>query len=59
MTDGICFAGLDVHARKAAAAAAAVAVQLGCGEVFKAAAGVADGSDRVARDAAGPGPRGL
>ncbi len=32
MTDGICFAGLDVHARKTAAAA----VQLGSGEVFKA-----------------------
>jgi hypothetical protein len=32
MTDGICFAGLDVHARKTVAAA----VQLGSGEVFKA-----------------------
>ena len=32
MIDGICFAGLDVHARKTAAAA----VQLGSGEVFKA-----------------------
>ena len=32
MTDGICFAGLDVHARKTAAAA----VQLVSGEVFKA-----------------------
>jgi len=32
MTDGICFAGLDVHARKTAAAA----VHLGSGEVFKA-----------------------
>jgi transposase len=32
VTDGICFAGLDVHARKTAAAA----VQLGSGEVFKA-----------------------
>jgi transposase len=32
MSDGICFAGLDVHARKTAAAA----VQLGSGEVFKA-----------------------
>ena len=32
MTDGICFAGLDVHARKTAAAA----VRLGSGEVFKA-----------------------
>ncbi|MCA1679295.1 MAG: IS110 family transposase, partial [Actinobacteria bacterium] len=32
MTNGICFAGLDVHARKTAAAA----VQLGSGEVFKA-----------------------
>jgi len=32
MTDGICFAGLDVHARKTAAAA----VQLGSGEVFTA-----------------------
>jgi transposase len=31
MTDGICFAGLDVHARKTAAAA----VQLGSGEVFR------------------------
>jgi hypothetical protein len=28
VTDGICFAGLDVHARKTAAAA----VQLGSGE---------------------------
>lgn len=32
MTDGICFVGLDVHARKTVAAA----VQLGSGEVFKA-----------------------
>lgn len=32
MTDGICFAGLDVHARKTAAAA----VLLGSGEVWKA-----------------------
>jgi transposase len=32
VTDGICFAGLDVHARKTAAAA----VRLGSGEVFKA-----------------------
>lgn len=32
MSDGICFAGLDVHARKTAAAA----VVLGSGEVFKA-----------------------
>ena len=32
MTDGICFVGLDVHARKTAAAA----VQLESGEVFKA-----------------------
>lgn len=32
MTDGTCFVGLDVHARKTAAAA----VQLGSGEVFKA-----------------------
>ena len=32
MADGICFAGLDVHARKTAAAA----VQLGSGEVFRA-----------------------
>jgi transposase len=32
VSDGICFAGLDVHARKIAAAA----VQLGSGEVFKA-----------------------
>jgi transposase len=32
MTDGICFVGLDVHARRTAA----VAVQLGSGEVFKA-----------------------
>jgi len=31
MTDGICFVGLDVHARQTAAAA----VQLGSGEVFK------------------------
>jgi transposase len=32
VTDGICFVGLDVHARKTAAAA----VQLGSGEVWKA-----------------------
>jgi transposase len=32
VSDGICFAGLDVHARKTAAAA----VKLGSGEVFKA-----------------------
>jgi transposase len=32
VSEGICFAGLDVHARKTAAAA----VQLGSGEVFKA-----------------------
>ena len=32
MSDGICFAGLDVHARKTAAAA----VRLGSGEVWKA-----------------------
>ena len=32
MSDGICFVGLDVHARKTAAAA----VQLGSGEVFRA-----------------------
>ena len=32
MTEAICFAGLDVHARKTAAAA----VRLGSGEVFKA-----------------------
>jgi transposase len=32
MSDGICFAGLDVHSRKTAAAA----VQLGSGEVWKA-----------------------
>jgi hypothetical protein len=32
VSDGICFAGLDVHARKTAAAA----VVLGSGEVFKA-----------------------
>ena len=32
MADGICFVGLDVHARTVAAAA----VQLGSGEVFKA-----------------------
>jgi hypothetical protein len=32
MTEGICFAGLDVHARRTAAAA----VSLGSGEVFKA-----------------------
>ena len=32
MTDGICFAGLDVHARKTAAAA----VQLGSGAMFRA-----------------------
>lgn len=32
MSEGICFVGLDVHARKTAAAA----VHLGSGEVFKA-----------------------
>ena len=32
MSDGICFAGLDVHAHKTAAAA----VRLGSGEVWKA-----------------------
>ncbi len=32
MSEGICFVGVDVHARKTAAAA----VQLGSGEVFKA-----------------------
>ena len=32
MSQGICFAGLDVHARKTACAA----VQLGSGEVWKA-----------------------
>ncbi len=32
MSEGICFAGLDVHARKTAGAA----VQLGSGEVYKA-----------------------
>ncbi|MGZ6576434.1 MAG: IS110 family RNA-guided transposase [Solirubrobacteraceae bacterium] len=32
MSEGICFAGLDVHARKAAAAA----IRLGSGEVFRA-----------------------
>jgi transposase len=32
VTEAICFAGLDVHARKTAAAA----VQLGSGEIFKA-----------------------
>ena len=32
MSDGICFAGLDVHARKIAAAA----IVLGSGEVFRA-----------------------
>jgi hypothetical protein len=32
MADGICFVGLDVHARKTAGAA----VVLGSGEVFKA-----------------------
>jgi transposase len=35
VSDGICFAGLDVHARKTAAAA----VQLGSGEVFRAGLG--------------------
>jgi transposase len=39
MSEGICFAGLDVHARKTAAAA----VQLGSGEVFKAQIGGAPG----------------
>lgn len=32
MSEGICLAGLDVHARKTAVAA----VQLGSGEVFRA-----------------------
>ena len=56
MTDGICFAGLDVHARKTAAAA----VVLGSGEVFKAQlVGVAEGGYRVAGVAAGAGQGGL
>jgi len=56
MTDGICFVGLDVHARKTAAAA----VQLGSGEVFKAQlSGVAERRDRAACDAAGSGPCGV
>jgi hypothetical protein len=56
MTDGICFAGLDVHARKTAGAA----VHLGSGEVFKAQIpGGADRGDRVAAVAAGSGARGL
>lgn len=38
MTDGICFAGLDVHARTTVAAA----VQLGSGEVFRARLGGAN-----------------
>ncbi|MCA1700039.1 MAG: hypothetical protein LC790_14510 [Actinobacteria bacterium] len=56
MTDGICFAGLDVDARKTAAAA----VKLGSGEVFKA---QLSGSPRaviewlVSLPGAGPAPR--
>jgi hypothetical protein len=54
MTDGICFAGVDVHARKTAAAA----VQLGSGEVFKAQlSGSPRGCDRVAGVAARARPR--
>jgi hypothetical protein len=56
MTDGICFAGLDVHARKAAAAA----VQLGSGEVFRARlGGEPGGDDRVVGVVARAGARGL
>ena len=52
----ICFVGLDVHARKTAAAA----VQLGSGEVFKAQIpGPPVEAIELAADAAGPGPRGL
>jgi transposase len=40
VSDGICFAGLDVHARKTAAAA----VQLGSGEVWKARLGGSSGA---------------
>lgn len=52
MSDGICFAGLDVHARKTAAAA----VVLGSGEVFKAQLG---GSPQAAIEwlQTLPGPR--
>jgi transposase len=39
MSDGICFAGLDVHARKISGAA----VQLGSGEVFRARLGGSPG----------------
>ena len=56
MTDGICFAGLDVHARKTAAAA----VQFGSGEVFKAQlAGSPGAAIEWLRIAAGAGARGL
>ena len=56
MTDGICFAGLDVHARKTAAAA----VQLGSGEVFKAQlSGSPSAAIEWLRDAAGAGAGGL
>ena len=56
MTDGICFVGLDVHARKTAAAA----VQLGSGEVFKAQlSGSPAARAAMAGDAAGPRPRRL
>ena len=56
MSEGICFAGLDVHARKTAAAA----VQLGSGEVFKAQIpGSPLEAIELAADTAGSGPRGL
>jgi hypothetical protein len=55
MSEGICFAGLDVHARKTAAAA----VQLGCGEVFKAQIpGAPVEAIRVVADVAGTGAGG-
>ena len=56
VSEGICFVGLDVHARKTAAAA----VQLGSGEVWKA---QLPGSSAAAIEwlqiASGAGARGL
>jgi transposase len=50
VSDGICFAGLDIHARKTAAAA----VKLGSGEVFRARLGGAGETIEWLRSLPGP-----
>lgn len=51
MADGICFFGLDVHARKTAGAA----VVLGSGRCSRLRSWRADRGDRVVADSAWPG----